>query len=113
MFDYDLIETPENVELERQLAGIGSRFLAGFIDTLIISLVYLIIGIIFFIIVAIAGFDSSELSSMAGVFLATFGIVFVFFIYWGYYILFELKANGRTPGKKYMKIASSRRRARP
>ena len=36
MLDYDIIETPENVELERRLTGIGTRFIAGLVDSLII-----------------------------------------------------------------------------
>ena len=102
MFDYDLIETPENVELERRLAGIGSRFLAGFIDSLIIGLIYFIIFIIFVIIFSVTGFSPSEVSSIAGIFLVTLLIITVFLIYWGYYLFFELKANGRTPGMKYL-----------
>ena len=44
--DYDLIETPENVELQRRLAGIGSRFIAGFLDNLLIVLMYLVLFIL-------------------------------------------------------------------
>ena len=32
MEDYDLIETPENVEIEQRLAGLGSRFIAALAD---------------------------------------------------------------------------------
>ena len=34
----DIIETPENVYLERELGGIGSRFAAFFMDYLLLTL---------------------------------------------------------------------------
>jgi uncharacterized RDD family membrane protein YckC len=44
--DFDLIETPENVELMRPLAGIGSRFIAGILDNLLIAGIFLVIAIL-------------------------------------------------------------------
>jgi uncharacterized RDD family membrane protein YckC len=43
MQDFDLIETPENVELERPLAGIGSRLTAGLLDHLVTGLVLVLL----------------------------------------------------------------------
>ena len=102
MQDYDLIETPENVELQRRLAGIGSRFLAGFIDTLVIALIYLVL----FLSLLAAGINVRDvgISSFARIWLLTFLILVAFAIYWGYFVLFEMLSNGQSPGKKYVKI---------
>lgn len=101
--DFDLIETPENVELQRRLAGIGSRFIAGFLDNLLIVLMYLVVFILLLVVginvVADIGFSSTaEMWALAII------ILTAFLIYWGYFILFEMLTNGQSPGKKYMKI---------
>jgi len=98
----DYIETPENVELRRKLAGIGLRFQAGFIDTLLIALFfYLPLLLVFFFAKPVSFvFDDSTLETIA----ITFIIIFAFVVYWGYFLLFELYRNGQTPGKKRMKI---------
>src|ERR1700752_4901200 len=46
-----IIDTPEQVQLEFPLAGIGSRFMALFVD----SLIQLVAVIVFFIVIAIIG----------------------------------------------------------
>ncbi|HKC71102.1 MAG TPA: hypothetical protein VKB60_05740, partial [Terriglobales bacterium] len=46
-FDQLNIDTPEQIALELPLAGVGSRFLAIAIDTLIQVALYLIVAIIF------------------------------------------------------------------
>jgi uncharacterized RDD family membrane protein YckC len=100
--DYDLIETPENVELQRRLAGIGSRFMAGFLDNLLIILMYLVLFILFF--VADFGLRDFGISGITQIWLLAFLILVAFSIYWGYFVLFEIWTNGQSPGKKYMKI---------
>jgi uncharacterized RDD family membrane protein YckC len=103
MRDFDLIETSENVELQRRLAGIGSRFLAGFIDNFLIALVYLVLAIILFVGLEVPfGFGADE--GGAHTWFVAIVILAVFSIYWGYFVLFELWTNGQSPGKKYMKI---------
>ncbi|MCP4261903.1 MAG: RDD family protein [Planctomycetes bacterium] len=100
--DFDLIETPENVELQRRLAGIGSRFIAGFLDNLLIVLMYFVL----FILLLAVGFNLRDFrnSSTAGIWLLTLIILVAFAIYWGYFVLFEMWTNGQSPGKKYAKI---------
>jgi uncharacterized RDD family membrane protein YckC len=80
------IATPEGVELEVDLGGLGSRFLAQMIDWVLTSL---IIGALAIVLFAIGG----------GVATAVF-LVLVFLIWFGYDVLFEVLANGRTPGKR-------------
>jgi uncharacterized RDD family membrane protein YckC len=40
------IETPELIPLEYRLAGIGSRFLAQAIDSLVLLLIYFFLGLV-------------------------------------------------------------------
>jgi len=103
MLDYDLIETPENVELERPLAGIGSRFIAGLIDNLLLIGLYAILFILFLIAGAGSGITDSDLFELPMVVLAII-ILMLFAIYWGYFVFFEMIMNGQTPGKRRMKI---------
>src|SRR6266576_3320668 len=49
-FEQLKIDTPEQIALELPLAGIGSRFLAIAIDTLIQGALYLITGLIFLLL---------------------------------------------------------------
>jgi len=104
MQDFDLIETPENVELRQPLAGIGTRFLAGLIDNLLIGSVMLVVA-------ALAGLasygtitDIVETGDWADAWLLAVLLVILFLVYWGYFVFFELYTNGQSPGKKHMKI---------
>lgn len=89
------IETPEGVDLEVTLAGLGSRTGAGFVDSLIISvaLVILIIGASMLGIIAEDG--SFEFLLLIFGLVAIGSLVLTF----GYYLLFETLNGGRTPGK--------------
>jgi uncharacterized RDD family membrane protein YckC len=80
------IPTPEGVELEVGLAGLGSRFLAQAIDWLLTGL---LIGALAILLYGIG----------SGVATAVF-LVLAFLIWFGYDVLFEVLANGRTPGKR-------------
>jgi uncharacterized RDD family membrane protein YckC len=82
------ITMPEGGDVELQLAGLGSRFIAGTVD-LIIQLVVVIVLVL--LTGAVSGGGHLDL------------VVFVigFFLLWfGYPIAFELLARGRTPGKR-------------
>ncbi|GMU21589.1 MAG: hypothetical protein AMXMBFR13_16810 [Phycisphaerae bacterium] len=99
--DFDFIETPENVELEQRLAGIGSRFIAGFVDTMLVILGVLVL--VFSVMLATDALDVNDIwtaDNWAWVIFA----VGVFVLHWGYFFLFEFFRNGQTPGKKHMQI---------
>jgi len=98
MDTFDFIETPEHVELEQPLAGIGSRFLAGFVDTLII------VGILLVIFLVSTLSLTPDPFSEANDWMIAFMIVFMFLVFWGYHVYFEYRMNGQTPGKKAVKI---------
>lgn len=109
-YDQLRIDTPEQIALELPLAGIGSRFLAMAIDTLIQLAAYLIIGIIFFLILP-NGFSLTEfLPKSLG---PAIGIFLGFAIYWGYFAVFESVWNGQTPGKRVAGIRVIKESGRP
>ncbi len=102
--EFDIIETPENVDLQRRLAGIGSRFLAGLLDALLMvaAIIVLVLASLLF------GFGlftfGRELAGRADKWVLAWLFLLVFLVYWGYFVLFETWMNGQTPGKKYMRI---------
>ena len=109
-FDQLKIDTPEQIALELPLAGIGSRFLAMTIDTLIQLAAYLIIGLLFFLILP-AGFSMfSFLPQTLGPAIAIF---LIFAVYWGYFAIFESFWSGQTPGKRVAGIRVIKESGRP
>lgn len=89
------IDTPEQVALEMPLAGLGSRFLGVFYDSLIQIIVYIFVGLLMaFIAPRTLDWDVASKWVIAGV------IFFFFCLYWGYYAIFEIWWKGQTPGKR-------------
>jgi uncharacterized RDD family membrane protein YckC len=94
------IQTPENVAFGYQVAGIGSRFLASLLDTLIVGLLQVVILIVLTLI--IRAFDGNAFSDQVSAWVyAIFGLVAAIF-YWGYYVFFEMLWNGQSPGKRWV-----------
>lgn len=107
------IDTPEQVALEMPVAGIGSRFLAVAVDTLVQLALYLVVSIILGQIgPAILGIliDASPMWLMLGPSLV---ILFGFCLYWGYFACFEILWNGQTPGKRVAGIRVIQDSGRP
>jgi uncharacterized RDD family membrane protein YckC len=103
------IDTPEQIALELPLAGIGSRFLAIAIDTLIQAALYLIIALVLVMTVS-TGSILTVVPSTLGPALA----IFVgFAVYWGYFAFFEAIWKGQTPGKRYVGIRVIKESGRP
>lgn len=109
-FDQLKIDTPEQIALELPLAGIGSRFLAMAIDTLIQIAAYLIIIVVFLLILP-AGF--SMFTFLPKVLGPAIAIFLGFAIYWGYFAIFESLWNGQTPGKRVAGIRVIKESGRP
>src|SRR5580698_10109315 len=94
------IDTPELVSIEMPLAGIGSRFVALLVDTLIWAAGHLVLGLLLWAFrPALEAF--SNLSYQWAVAIVTFAF---FLLNWGYFTLFEAFNNGRTPGKRIARI---------
>jgi uncharacterized RDD family membrane protein YckC len=104
------IDTPEQIALELPLAGIGSRFLALAIDTLIQAAVYLIIGLIAIFTAAVGSSVLTFLPRLLGPAMAIF---IGFAVYWGYFAFFETIWKGQTPGKRYAGIRVIKDTGRP
>ncbi|MFT3892383.1 MAG: RDD family protein [Anaerolineales bacterium] len=92
------INTPENVAFGYQVAGIGSRFLATLIDTILVTLLQVIVFVTYYFIVY--ALDIDPMGSGSAWVAAVMGLV-IFLFYWGYYIFFEMFWNGQTPGKRW------------
>ena len=84
------ISTPEGVDVELTLAGIGSRFIAAIIDFSIQATVVVAAGFA----LGVFGGQASSLGK------ALFAIVF-FLVFFGYDVLFEVRSRGRTIGKSW------------
>lgn len=109
-FDQLKIDTPEQIALELPLAGIGSRFLAIAIDTLIQFALYLVVGIVFFLIL---GLGASVLWYVPKTIGPAVGVFILFAIYWGYFAIFEILWKGQTPGKRFAGIRVIKESGRP
>lgn len=103
------IDTPEQVHLEFVLAGIGSRFMAAFLDTLIHLALYLVLflaGLVFAV-------SSRSLFNDSPKWALAIAIFVLFCINWGYYALFEIFWKGQTPGKRWAGIRVIKDSGRP
>jgi len=100
------LQTPESVELEFTLAGIGNRSFALMIDYTILGLTILLVWIIGFYIAfkidprAIFGLSSDKLAQWV---IAIQSLI-TFAIYTGYFVILETLWQGQTPGKKWTNI---------
>src|SRR5579862_3577680 len=105
-----LITTPENIALEYELAGLGTRFVANLLDLVLQLLlmlgVTLVGGLLIWLIILLAGLAGlgavvSFIRDLGG-FAEAALIILAFLIFWGYHIYFEIKWNGQTPGKRQL-----------
>src|SRR5829696_3782980 len=96
------ISTPEGVDVELTLAGIGSRFIAALFDFAIEFAVILAAGFL----LGVVGGDGSGWAN------AAFAIIF-FLVFFVYDVLFEVRSRGRTPGKRWTGLRVVRTGGRP
>lgn len=103
------IDTPELVHIDMPLAGIGSRFVAVLIDTILWFFSLFLLWLVFYFVApSIHAFNSLSFQWAFAI------VVFLIFLFnWGYFTLFEAFWNGRTPGKKLAKIRVIQRSGRP
>jgi len=81
------ISTPEGLELELLLAGIASRMIASLLDLVVQGT----LAVAVFIAVAVIGSGVAQ----------AIGYIALFLLVFGYNVLFETRAAGRTPGKRW------------
>lgn len=99
------IDTPENVVFGYEVAGLGSRFLAAVVDTFILGMAILFLGIL-----ASAVFDFNE---AVGAWVVAVLAIVVWVVFATYYIFFEMLWNGQSPGKRLMKMRVIRNNGSP
>ena len=102
------IETPEQISLEFSLAGIGSRFLALAMDTLLQGVLYLLVILLIFLVPGMG-----RLSFIPQKWIPAIIVLFMFCIYWGYFATFEILWHGQTPGKRVAGIRVIKDSGRP
>jgi uncharacterized RDD family membrane protein YckC len=102
------IETPELVNIEMPLAGIGSRFIALLVDYLIWGA-----GLLALIFISIIVLPAMHVFSKHSEQWTIALVIFIVFLFqWGYFTLFEAFWNGRTPGKRVARIRVIQRSGR-
>jgi uncharacterized RDD family membrane protein YckC len=98
------IETPEKITFSYTVSEIGTRMAACFIDMLIQAAIVLF----FILLIILAGFPLLKLTDIDAASISPYVIAFyfilTFFLQWFYYIFFEVKMEGQSPGKKAMRI---------
>jgi uncharacterized RDD family membrane protein YckC len=99
-----IIETPEQTSIEFPLAGIGSRFLAILIDTLIQIGTLIVVALMFVGLGYTVRGALRSVPDFAGPWIAAILIFLAFLLMYGYFILFESLWNGQTPGKRLTHI---------
>ena len=107
LFNSVRIQTPESVELEFTLAGVGSRAVALLIDYTVLSATLLLALWLWILALAqlqqwdaILAIDSDTIQLWVT---AVSGLL-AFALYVGYFVGFETLWYGQTPGKRYGKI---------
>ncbi|MDJ0846062.1 RDD family protein [Crocosphaera sp.] len=115
-FNQFKIQTPESVELEFTLAGIGNRVYAFAIDWIVLGFIITVL----LIFAALSFLNSFLVSSVFGIpeeqtFLWILAIQFfiIFVVYVGYFVFFETLWQGETPGKRFVKIRVIQDNGRP
>lgn len=93
MAQYISVITPENVTIEYELAGLGSRGWAVFLDLLIQGIILLCMGALYF------WFLLKDYVPGSG-WLSAISLILMFMFVYGYFLYFETVWQGQTPGKR-------------
>ncbi|MFM7441399.1 MAG: RDD family protein, partial [Snowella sp.] len=116
-FNKVALQTPESVELDFTLAGIGNRSYALVIDDIILGLIlvfFLLIWAFFaYFLYQVIHIDYWIPSDTVGLWLLAIQLLIIFSIYVGYFTFFETLWQGQTPGKRIVKIRVIREDGRP
>ncbi len=106
--DVITIRTPEQIAIEYELAGLGSRFVACLLDTIIVTVgtgLPLVIAILLFTFFA----QTSLFQIISAVIIGISGLL----AYVLYYIICEMKMEGQSPGKRATGLRVIRDDGRP
>ncbi len=86
-----VVTTPEHVPIRLEPAGAGSRFLATLIDFALVTAISMLVA--FLLINLLPGGIAAALVITAN-----------FLLTWGWHVFFETKKQGRTPGKRMLRL---------
>lgn len=90
-----VVSTPERVAFQYQIAGIGSRFLAQFIDVVVLTVIQIVITIG---AGALGGlFNSIQVFALVE-------LILTFVLIAGYFLISEAAWNGQTLGKRWVRL---------
>jgi len=116
LFNRISLATPESVELEFTLAGIGNRTLALLIDYHVLLAILTVFWILWtvFSLGLFSYLESIKVESGSlWLWLLAIALLANFAIYVGYFVFFETLWRGQTPGKRFAKIRVIRDNGRP
>ncbi len=95
------VETPERVELSLDVAGLGTRALAYLVDALALFLFWVTAAFVFSLFkqgVSFEDFQALDAFVQAAI------VIGAFLVQWGYWTLFETVWEGRSLGKRALRI---------
>ena len=114
LFNRVKFRTPESVELEFTLAGIGNRAWALLIDYHILAVILILFLIVWRIVsIQLADFLKAIFSDRVSSWLLAIALIMGFGIYTSYFVFFETLWQGQTLGKLCAKIRVVRDDGRP
>jgi len=100
--DYVTIQTPEHIQFTYELAGVGSRFLALLVDSLIQIVAVTVLGLLIAYLEALTGFAegfrNTQIANIPLIPLLVLSSPVLFAI--AYFIFFEMIGAGQPPGKR-------------
>src|SRR5208337_2100683 len=103
-----VIDTPEQIPLEFPLAGIGSRFLALAVDSLIQFAAGAVLGVIVLLLATLG-----PKMPIHGAWTLALVVFLGFLLQFGYFAFFEAIWNGQTPGKRLTNLRVIQDSGRP
>jgi uncharacterized RDD family membrane protein YckC len=101
------VRTPEAVAFSYELAGLGSRFLALLVDSIVQGFIIAVVLIAIAVAAPRVPISAAALHLSPKTFESTVvavAIVLFFTIFYGYFVFFEKIWNGQTPGKRALGI---------
>jgi len=99
--DHYTLETPENIEVRFDVAGLGTRFCAILVDYLLMG----VIAIALIILAALLEFGlPAQFREGGEIWVIAFCAGVVLALTTGYFLFFEWLMRGQTPGKKMLQI---------
>jgi uncharacterized RDD family membrane protein YckC len=94
------IETPEQIDVALELAGLGSRFLAQVLDWGVKLGIVALVALLGLIVLALLGVSPTSGDKTVRIAVLAFLVAVVYVFLLGYDIYFEIRHNGQTLGKK-------------